>query len=894
MKKLLSVVLATLMLFSVIPMALPQTVTAADTVEENTAYLAPQSGNDITAKPTLAGQGNHDPYKTIAAAYNALGAAGGGTLVIEENFTFTSGISFSYAHSGTIVIKGKTSDVAIEYTGTLANQWLKFAGPVVIENITFRTSKTFFLLANHNPFTIGEGVTCDYGSTAITTAGIVVAGGSFNVSGTQCNTDITVKSGSWRCVVGGGVATNNTAVDTATNTSKNQNGTFKTTIEGGTIVNLMGGNWAVNEKSQSSASNILTGGQAYVYIKDGNVSKLYFGGNNRSQATLHDGIVVYTGGTVGTILSCRTTGVCTLFYGENVSRNETNYPEAAFTLPAAPNSTTPIANVLVANVGGVNKSVACHNINILHVIPLATEDDNVVYLKHITSNNNESGATALGTEEDPIRYMHQAIAKLTYTGGTIKLMNDYTFAVRELNGMCQFVEPDHAPIVIDGQGYGIDGATGVKTHTEFPDETNGMKSGIPYGYNTYLMNGDVTFKNVDVAPTHDMNFAANFNAIVFDTDVVTTNVAWISGGIYLNTAYNSGSYVSNHYDAYQYFSDKDTSITINSGTNIKLSGYSRLLKQNGSPDPDYPGTANITINGGIVDTIYTAPTNSNNATGSNANVVVNGGTVKNLCIGGHNTVQGKNFGDVTVTYNGGDITNFNTNLFVNCEGNLTFVINKSYVDYEFYSKPKGPFSGTKAIVTTDLAEPGFEDAAFGIKYIADDNYGIRYVSSISADFFSEENVDKYNIVEFGVLVKLASNANSLNYFHGKESYLGISTEEGVENVDTETNIAKSVVYVKGEDIDRYMWAGEGDATVDFVAPLIGIDNLNADTEFTFCPYFVMVSSDGKITGKNYGQQKTVRLADIVDELRAGATDADACTGAQKTAVMIYNAINAAN
>lgn len=855
MKKLLSVLLATLMVISVFPAVMPHKVVAVDTVAENTAYLAPTSGDDGAAAVTLAGSADHKPFSTFAGAYNALGAAGGGKLIIEETFAFSAGISTLKAHTGTIVITGASDDVAIEYNGSEARQWIKFAGPVVIENITFKTSLTFYLLANHNPFTIGEGVVCDYGSVAVGTAGIVISGGTFNTPTVQSNTDVTVKSGTWRCVVGGGVVNNASAVVTEyekdengdpTNVvsdkySKSQNGTYKTTIEGGTITTLVGGHWSDN-------GNIQLGGQSYVYVKGGQISKLYFGSNNREQATVHDGIVVYTGGYIGQVLSCRTTGVCTLLYGNNVSRNETNYPDPAFTLPSGATSAT--QNVLVANVNGVNKNVACYNINLLHVIPLATEDNATVYLKYSSEANINKGGAALGTEENPVRYMHQAIAMLTYTGGTVKLLNDYTFAVRELNGMCQFVEPDHAPIAIDGQGFSIDGAAGVQIHTEFSTETTGMKTDVSYGYNTYLMNGDTTFKNVDVTPTHEVNFAANFNHLVFGDDVVTTGMAWISGAVFFSKNYNSGTYVNNHYDSYQYYSDADTNITINSGTNIKISGYSRLATQNSvNSNPfsiHYPGTANITVNGGVVDTIYSAPTNSKAAYGSDANIVINGGTVRNLFVGGHAVNYGIMTGDVTVTINGGTVTDFKTAIYPACEGDITYVVNKSFADYLAI---EAALKDTVAIVDTEIADPQFANAGYSVKDCVNGTVGVRAKFAISPEYFVGENADDYNIVELGVLVATSANEGNIKYVKGNY-YYGV-TDFSVEAVNHENYIAKSVMYVKeadaeSESYDAYMWAGADadDTNVYFTAPVVGLEEADRDIEFVFCPYIVVVDEAG--------------------------------------------------
>ena len=99
MKKLLSVVLATLMLLSVFPLALPQNVTAATT--ERIAYFDQQNGDDDTAE-----LGNRNKaFATLKAAYNALTPEGGKLVFLSTNSVLdNSDITGLNAHYGEITI----------------------------------------------------------------------------------------------------------------------------------------------------------------------------------------------------------------------------------------------------------------------------------------------------------------------------------------------------------------------------------------------------------------------------------------------------------------------------------------------------------------------------------------------------------------------------------------------------------------------------------------------------------------------------------------------------------------------------------------------------------------------------------------------------------------------
>ena len=170
MKKLLAVLLATLTVFAVFPVALSQEITAVTT--DNVAYLDAAKGNDTTA----ALNDKNKPYATFKAAYNALAPEGGKLLFTAPYNVEQLSITGLKEHHGEIVITADGNydnywfmaayDTALGY---YRQYTVKFAGPVTIENIALvesgKTTKApslaaEYIFANFNPLTIGNGVKC--------------------------------------------------------------------------------------------------------------------------------------------------------------------------------------------------------------------------------------------------------------------------------------------------------------------------------------------------------------------------------------------------------------------------------------------------------------------------------------------------------------------------------------------------------------------------------------------------------------------------------------------------------------------------------------------------------------------------------------------------------------
>ena len=177
MKRFLSLLVATLLVFSL----LPTTSLAKST---RTVYLDPTSGLD-----TNDGLSEAAPVKTVAAAYTALSGADEGTVVFLSTLSLSALTNFP------------TTDIPVTLTsktgaeGISSSQNIYFKGPTTLENITMtsRATNGYTVLAGGGyPFTIGNGVnTVKTGSYYFS-----VCGGS---NSGNCNgVELTMQSGSWQ------------------------------------------------------------------------------------------------------------------------------------------------------------------------------------------------------------------------------------------------------------------------------------------------------------------------------------------------------------------------------------------------------------------------------------------------------------------------------------------------------------------------------------------------------------------------------------------------------------------------------------------------------------------------------------------------------------------------
>jgi len=270
--RVLSILLTVAMLLSL----LPASVFAAEYQESEytaTVYVNGSSGNNSNS-----GKTESAAVKTMTVAYQKLYAlmdAEGkkndpdavGRIILTGNVSFSSSAgptpnssSSLYAenHAFTVVVTGKTGDEAMVMTNNYIN-----LGPTVYENITLTKANgagtyTFFC-ANGYPLVIGEDVTCvanSSGSYMSLMGGVMHTGGKLTdeaKTGSNADsgktftgdTDLTVKSGTWRNIYVGsykGTMTGNAKLTMTGGTVTYKAGaTFTGTVDGDVALNITGG-----------------------------------------------------------------------------------------------------------------------------------------------------------------------------------------------------------------------------------------------------------------------------------------------------------------------------------------------------------------------------------------------------------------------------------------------------------------------------------------------------------------------------------------------------------------------------------------------------------------------------------------------------------------------------
>ena len=864
MKKLLSVVLATLMLISVFPFALPQTVTASTT--ERIAYLDGQNGED-----TSADLGNKNKaFATFNAAYDALAAEGGGKLVLIGRYESGS-ITKLATHYDPIVITAldkATAPLVLKSGATF-----KAGGPVTFENLRIVAAENVYFFGNFHHITMGEGITCEKTEgTALkdgATGTVAVLGGALDIQ-SGLNTHVTIKSGVYRAVAGGSRCSSD---------SKINNGTFRLDIEGGYMPYAFGGNWI--------QGGSMLGGQAYIRMTAGTVKQLIIGGQSQAQASLLNSVLYISGGHITDSIRCEfMTGMTTIVYSGEITSNlgATYTYKGTSAETSAGQKEINATKALKSKTGDIKVTAQTRASSLVNIVPAAN------YEVHVSSTG-KTGAT--GAAGDPIRYLHQAIAMLTENGGKIILDDDYTFDKGETNSYQEFnAFPHNGTITIDG----VDGrkliglAKNDKTEYSATDKNgNTYTAQVTSGLATYNAGGDTTFANVtfDTPKTRDVNICANFNELVMNDVEMSENCGDIRlvGGAYNFTSHYG--YTSSFNANYYSYGEGNPTITVDSGKYVAVVPYSRLADDKTEVAFTYPGKATVNLCGtATVTNLYSSSVGSANAHNMDVEINLYGDALISNAIwfGGDGTGKGTIDGDLTLhQYEDANVARYGTAVN-NCTKNRYLIIDSDYASYQAVLTYFGDVEGTT--VTTNIAAPAFGAAEFGVRYDSENSYSLRYISSLPISYFVGEDASKYNIVEVGVLVKTAENTNSFKYVQGKESYRGISAEAGVENVNPETKIAKSVIYVKDKAIDRYMWAGEDDATVDFVAPITELPDEYYGTEFTFCPYIVITDNNGARDKMILGEAVSASISAEVENILDGA-DPDNYTAKQIIAAKIY-------
>ncbi len=849
-KKLLSALLAALLVLSMIPFAFARTVAATE--PGNVAYLDEANGDDETAELNNASA----PYGTFKAAYDALCPEGGTLKFIAPYTDSATGITGLAKHYGTITI---TAD------GNTDNYWqpstaVKFSGNVVIENIRFATDATTVFYANYNHLTMGEGLSMMKGTTVVTAGAdspFYLGGGTIG-NDRSLDTHITVKSGAWKWVFGGnrnGQIVNEIDMNVVANKCASL-GTCFITIEGGDIATLSGVNW-------HSKDILNPGGQAYIYIKNGTIGQIYFGGDTDRRQALEDTIVIWTGGTIGTgnLKALRCASAMSLFYGGDVTMNAPYSPNSFIDGTAAAQP-----NIFTSN--GVSTGIIKHNTAKLNVLPLRTSTDTTVYVSQATGTYYNPG-----TQEAPVSSLANAYAMLTYTGGTIVLLDDYTFTANELTMYRRFNEPIHEyPILVKGNTADVK-VIGPKTISA-EAKVNTLMYDISTGFNAWYLHGDTAFEDLvfDFEDIGECNIVANFNTLRIGNGVTCQSLrlvggSYVQGVSYHKTPYRSyGTAYANGYDeACANWSDKSPAIEVDSETaQVWIAAFSRLMT--GGEAIHYPGTADIKVLSGAVSDLYPTPTNRRNATAFGAYVDLHDATVNQIHDGGH----ASGYGEITDTL---DITvgeNVRIKKYHNVNtapATFEMKVNNAWSSYLIAKN-----TYTQANVTTDITADTYRDSidtvlGFALKDNGDDGVKIRYGVQLKDYIIDDEN---FQVKEFGVLVKSANNAAALEWF------------EGSEQVNYQSKVAKNAAYIRGTEIKNYHYDPEaGTNDVEYYSTLSNLSEAKYENSYVFRPYMVVtVNGEDQVV---YGAQET----------RSAYTIAQALGSTNETAAKVLTAVDGA-
>ncbi|MDF2717962.1 MAG: glycoside hydrolase family 43, partial [Paenibacillus sp.] len=233
------------------------------------------------------------------------------------------------------------------------------------------------------------------------------------------------------------------------------------------------------------------------------------------------------------------------------------------------------------------------------MIPHAYAEAKTVYLdasQGQDSNTGESASLAYKT-------LDRAIQEIGEDGGTIVLVSDYI-----LNS--DYTEPLHSGVITltsdDGiQDYGAELA--------FPGSNQKV----------YRLSGPTEFRNLTIETTGWTVFAAQFHPIVFGEGI--SAVSTVSNET--RQIFVVGGYEAPHSNSLAL--DKDSHITIESGTFYAVSGFTRTR---GIATQTYTGTSHITVNGGKISEVYGASL-YNHYSGSTV-IRVTGGTIGKVSSGG--------------------------------------------------------------------------------------------------------------------------------------------------------------------------------------------------------------------------------------------------------------------
>jgi len=606
-----------------------------DVITEDGVQVKPEVTTLDTVYVASSGTGDGSaadkPIGTLTDAYALLDAQKGGRIVFVGDYPISASVLLP-VHTGTVkwtsvyggVDYRTTANAAVRYTGEYA---IRLQGPTEMDGITIQNSSTkgIYIVANFNPLKLGNDV-----STINTASTLRVFGGPWKK--TPAVSHLVLEEGmtsSLEILSGAYYNIGAFSYDAASLTHK------------GTMYMTLGGK-ATTQNMWFSVTNSTTssGGAVVATLKDdAAITGTLYVGNNKGLAL--------------------TTGDITVNIQDNASINAFKYCEAAL---------FPAGIVRTLNISGDATALPA---NFEECFDVVTKDGepyekpvfnyDVVYVA--------DGGTGDGTSaESPVATLSEAYALLNTDGGAVVICG-------KLSVTAHTDMPAHDGVVTITSVYGdVDYRTANDAQ---------LYSSVWHILNFY---GETVLKDLTINLDVSFGMAMHHNPMTVDTGVViNANYDTANGGRDENGLYIVGDEFNGTLDANASY-DKDTSITVRSGTISRVIGFSRY-----SDARHYTGHSTITVEGtGYVRYLYAGAV-ADNTTATSATINIREqATVERLHTGGSSQTNYM-YGEVIINIDemdgfrhdtnpdGGKIMEFDTMCIYDNKGSITMYYDASTV-----------------------------------------------------------------------------------------------------------------------------------------------------------------------------------------------------------------------
>ena len=585
----------------------------------------------VAAGGTGDGSSADKPIGSLTDAYALLDAEKGGTVVFVGDYPISASVLLP-VHTGTVkwtsvyggVDYRTTANAAVRYTGAYN---IRLQGPTEIDGMKIQcdTTGSTMLIANFNPLKIGSDVT-----TVGTSASLRIVGGSYKATPAVSHNVLEAGKSSTLEILSGDYY--NVLLFSYDAANLTHEGTMYMTLGGKATTQNM---WFSVTNSTTSS-----GGAVVATLKDdAAITGTLYVGNNKGLAL--------------------TTGDITVNVGNNAAIGTFKYCE---------DKLFPEGVELTLNITGDGTSLPANFDECFDVIT----KDGQPYEKPVFNYDVvfvADGGTGDGTSADtPVATLSEAYALLNTDGGTVVICG-------KLSVTAHADMPAHDGVVTITSVYGdVDYRTANDAQ---------LYSSVWHILNFY---GETVLKDLTINLDVSFGMAMHHNPMTVDTGVViNANYDTANGGRDENGLYIVGDEFNGTLDANASY-DKDTSITVRSGTVSRVIGFSRY-----SDARHYTGHATITVEGtAYVRYLYAGAVADNTTTTSATINIRDKATVERVHTGGSSKTNYM-YGEVVINIDemdgfrhdtnpsGGKIMEFDTMCIYANKGGITMYYDASTV-----------------------------------------------------------------------------------------------------------------------------------------------------------------------------------------------------------------------